>query len=730
MKKILLYLIINVFALGGLMAQVEIVQPTLRSDQKAFAIIIDQNTYLQTKDAVMAYKRAVEADGLPTYIVASNFSTPEEVKTEIINLYSSGQSLEGVVFIGEIPIVKIRNAQHMTTAFKMNEDTFPFEQSSVPSDRFYDDLHLTFDYLKQDETNALVHYYKLREDSPQELAPNLYSARIRYPKEKGGDPHQEISNYLYKVAQTKRDNVLDHFVAFTGAAYNSECLVAWTDDVKAYREDFPFLGQGTQHFKHLNFRMDPFMKYTLFEEMQRKEVDLMLLQKHGTPTQELIGYAPERMGIDALMESTRVDLYNRLRRAKTNNQNVDSLINVYTTNYKLAANFFDNLDNEEMRIQDSILRADEYISTADLNRLQTNPLYVILDACYNGSFDEDDNIAGSYIFNSGNTIAAQGNTRNVLQDRWTMNLAGLLSYGVRLGWVHNQNPSLEGHLIGDPTFHFANPSTTIDLNDALSARRSDAAFWRDLLKEDNPVYQSLALAQLGAGAHMTSESVLEYFVHSPYHTVRMQALNVLSTFSDAHFLSAVKAGLEDDYEMVARQSASYAAQIGDDSLLPIMAKVYVEDKSRKRVLYNLESRFQVFGREKFEDAMIQALAQSDRVEKDKEIAELRASLKVEAYFDRNFRTLMDANADLEDRVMNARSVRNYNYHDRVGSYLSLLSDKSQPDELRVVIAEALGWFNHSVKRTEIVNHMNQMVHDSSLSEDLRLELVQSLIRLK
>lgn len=729
MKKILLFLAINLFALSALMAQVEIVKPALQSNHKAFAIIIDQHTYAQTKDAVMAYKQAVEADGLPTYIVAADFTTPDQVKTEIEKLYASPQSLEGVVFIGEIPIVKIRNAQHMTTAFKMNEETFPFEQSSVPSDRFYDDFHLTFDYLKQDETNSLVHYYKLREDSPQELSPSIYSARIRYPKGRGGDPYQAISEYLYKVARTKRDNLLDHFVAYTGVAYNSECMVAWRDDVKAYREDFPFLGQSNKHFRQLNFRMDPFMKYPLFDEMQREEVDLMLIRKHGTPTKELIGYAPENKGLADLLESTRRDLYNRLRRAKSNGQNVDSLKNVYMTSYMLNADFFAKLEDESTRLQDSTIQADEYISTDDLKNLRTNPLYVILDACYNGSFDEDDYIAGSYIFNEGNTIAAQGNTRNVLQDKWTMDLTGLLSYGVRLGWVHNQNPTLEGHLIGDPTFHFARPSG-MDLNHALSSEAGNGALWKDLLAKDNPVYQSLALAQLAASGQVSSDVVGEYFANSPYHTVRMQALNVLSMYNDANFLNAVKAGLDDDYEMIARQSAIYAAKIGDDSLLPVMARVYVEDKSRMRVLYNLESRFQVFAKEKFKEAMIVALAQSDRVEKEKEIAELKESLAVQSYFERGFSDLMNAETDLEERLMQARSIRNYNYHDRVGSYLSLMEDKSQPEELRVILAEALGWFNHSVKRDEIVGRMKRMIEDSSLSVALRGELVQSLIRLQ
>ena len=51
-------------------------------------------------------------------------------------------------------------------------------------------------------------------------------------------------------------------------------------------------------------------------------------------------------------------------------------------------------------------------------------------------------------------MATQGNTVNVLQDRWTYELVGLLSHGVRVGQYNRLIASLEGHIIGDPAFRF------------------------------------------------------------------------------------------------------------------------------------------------------------------------------------------------------------------------------------------------------------------------------------
>ena len=102
-------------------AQVNIINP-VKTHPTSFAIFVDKETYDSTKDAIIAYRDAVELDGLSTYIVVNNWKNPEEVKSEIIKLYNSQPKLEGAVFIGNIPITMIRNGQHMASAFKMDED--------------------------------------------------------------------------------------------------------------------------------------------------------------------------------------------------------------------------------------------------------------------------------------------------------------------------------------------------------------------------------------------------------------------------------------------------------------------------------------------------------------------------------------------------------------------------------------------------------------------------------
>ena len=152
-----------------LQAKVAVEKP--RSKQPtAFAIVVDQATYDKTAPQIHAYRDVLEADGLSTYILRDNWQTPEQVREQLIALMrktAKRSPLEGVVFVGDIPIAMVRNAQHLTTAFKMDEDNFPMIQSSVPSDRYYDCPDLQFELIARDTTDRLLSYFNLACDSPQ-----------------------------------------------------------------------------------------------------------------------------------------------------------------------------------------------------------------------------------------------------------------------------------------------------------------------------------------------------------------------------------------------------------------------------------------------------------------------------------------------------------------------------------------------------------------------------------
>lgn len=731
MIKKLIYLTFLLPLAGN--AQTTVLKPSVKQPT-AFAIITDNQTYANTKDAMLQYKTAVEGDGLATYLVSGDWQNPDQVKQEIIKIYKECPSLEGLVLVGDVPVALVRNAQHMTTAFKMNEKAFPWDQSSVPTDRFYDDLNLKFEYLKQDSVNRQHFYYKLTEDSPQQLNPTFYSARIKYPEKKGGDKYAAIAAYLRKAAAAKADkgNQLDQVFSFNGGSYNSDCLVVWMDDEKAYKENFPLAFGRQMGFKHWNFRMDHPMKYRLFSELQRKDLDLFMFHEHGMPTGQLINNEMECTDFSSRYKMLKSTLYNAVM-GHAEKHDKDTMRIQMQEKRHVSEVFFKDLDNPEFWEKDSMHYADERIVTEDFmkRKLSTYPKVVMFDACYNGSFHENDYIAGHYIFNDGLTLVAQGNTRNVLQDRWTIEMIGLLSHGVRVGQYNKLIASLEGHLLGDPTFHFA-PIETNTLSADMTVRRDDKAYWQGLLDSPYADVQSLAMRMLADADTQKEFSplFLKKYQESNFNTVRMEAIKLLSRYQDANFIEALREGLNDAYEMVARQSAIYAGFVGDDSLLPVIVAALVDHNERLRVQMSANKALGLYPKEKVEKVIDAFYAKADRLNKTEEKARLLKSL--ERMFVQEAKThkaVMDTAAPEAERISAIRTVRNYTFHFHVDDYLSVIRDTNNPLEVRVVMAEALGWFTNSVQRPHILSELKAMQQSNALPEELNAEIGQTIKRL-
>ena len=146
-----------------------IVEKPARAWPTSFAILVDLETYKAAGDALKAYKAAVEEDGLSAHLIADAWKSPEQVREVIALLHRAPPPLEGVALVGRIPVAMIRDAQHLTSAFKMNQKRYPFRRSSVPSDRFYEDPDLSFTFLKKDPENPTLFYYSLAPDSPQRI---------------------------------------------------------------------------------------------------------------------------------------------------------------------------------------------------------------------------------------------------------------------------------------------------------------------------------------------------------------------------------------------------------------------------------------------------------------------------------------------------------------------------------------------------------------------------------
>ena len=91
--------------------------------RNGFAIVIDSVSYQEARPEVDAYARAIERlHGLKVYTVIDRWQVPDSIRATLKHLHEQkSEPIVGTVFVGDIPIVMVRDAQHLTSAFKMNQ---------------------------------------------------------------------------------------------------------------------------------------------------------------------------------------------------------------------------------------------------------------------------------------------------------------------------------------------------------------------------------------------------------------------------------------------------------------------------------------------------------------------------------------------------------------------------------------------------------------------------------
>ena len=83
------------------------------------AIVVDQKSYDEAKSEIDAYRTSIEKEGLGTYLLIDDWKRPEPIREQLVKLHENEKTpLEGCVFIGDIPIPMIRDAHHLSSAFK------------------------------------------------------------------------------------------------------------------------------------------------------------------------------------------------------------------------------------------------------------------------------------------------------------------------------------------------------------------------------------------------------------------------------------------------------------------------------------------------------------------------------------------------------------------------------------------------------------------------------------
>ena len=728
MKKIIAFASFALILSQGLTAQT-IIKPSIKT-KTTFAIVTDSKSYEQAKNEIEAYRTSVENEGLGTYLLIDDWKSPQPIRELLIRLHEDKKApLEGCVFVGDIPIPMLRDTQHLCSAFKMNP-SMPWHRSSVPSDRYYDDFDLKFDYLKQDSIYTDYHYLSLRADGSQYLSPDIYSGRIRPLRAEGMDKYQLLRDYLKKiVAEKQQNNVLDQLTMARGHGYNSEDPLAWSGEQLALREQFPQLFLPGNKVKFYDFVFQFPTKLLYLNEIQREDLDVMLFHHHGgTDAQYINGY---QVPTNVLANIESIKLYIRSKvPGRAEKVGREQAIAEFAKQYNIPESWCAEAFDTNKQKLDSIYHYHMDIHMEEIHQLRPNARFVMFDACFNGSFHLDDYLAGSYIFNPGKTIATLACSVNSIQDKWPDEFIGLMAAGMRVGQFARLTCFLENHLIGDPTFRFTpNVNTSFDINKALVLEEENVVFWKKQLSSPLADMQALALRKLSDADYKNIVPLLEesYF-HSPFFMVRLEALRLLVLNHPTQSVNVIKAALNDSYELIRRYAGEYVEKNASPELLPAWIEAYLERAHEKRLRFKIMGGLDAFP---YADTQAEIKKQASKLnlyDRTHVNDILEALPRQEKSMEADIETITNPNSKASYVRRDLRTFRN---HPTGGKPLEMLlafvKDESRPIDQRIIAAEVLGWYNLYHDKATIVASLKET---KANDEALKNEIQKSIARLE
>ncbi len=709
---------------------------TADAARHGFAIFVDSISHSRVSAELDAYARSVDRQGLISEIVVVTPQvTPDSLRSVIRTMASRKQSpIEGMVFVGDIPIPMLLDTQHFTSAFKVVQNMKRPERSACPSDRFYDDLSLKFDFVSRDDKKPLLYYYSLRPDSPQQCAPTLYSGRIKSMDFYGKDRYENLRDYLRKVVRVKeRAERLDRMFLFSGSGYNSESPIARQDEKMSFMEQFPWMRRQASSLDYLDHKHTTFAKYTLMSYMQQPDLSLALLHHHGSPVKEYINRYPDTRSTRDQLEGAKSFFRSKIRNAVESGTPLDSACAYYVREYDVPRHWFDTVMDSASIAADSVYNERLDLHLHDFDRYRPNARVVMLDACFNGSFNNDVYLAGAYVFGEGDCVSVIANSVNSLQDKWCDKSIGMLGLGMRVGNMVKYNPYLESHILGDPTFAFAPADDRLgfDINTALV--EAPASFWKKQLRSPYPAMQAMAMEKLTDMQAITPGQLLDIFTSSPFGVTRFAALmNLSESPGSPEFVESLRLGLNDSYELVRRFSAILAGKNGSPQLIPAVIAAYANSLKGERVNFQLQNAMQLFDyrslidelesqrpyRHSYDEAEMMTQARNN-------IADRFSSKRYDADIER----LASDNPDMREVKSFVRQLRNNPLHPSADKLLAYL-DKCPDEALSVSLAEALGWFDYSYRAPEIARRLAEVAADPARPRRLRDEAAKSVARLK
>lgn len=683
------------------------------AQRKGFAIVVDPASQREAATELNGYIDALEqVQHYRVYTVVDRWGVPDSIRQQLLQLYQRQQEpIVGAVFIGDIPVPMIRDAQFLTSAFKMSQKQ-PWADSSVPSDRYYDDFGLAFRFLKRDSLKPHLFYYSLTHEGRQQLHPALFTGRIRPTDAGGTSRYEKLRQYLRKATDAKlHPEPLQSVFVYTGSGSLNESRVAHIDEQQSLREHFPQLVRRPGAFSYMDYGDAPFIKRKLMNEMMRPDLSIGIMHHHGDYDTQYLTHYPKPSGTEQALAYLLYTYRDRLRRAIRYDQDVDSIRQMLTRRDQLPEAWLKDEPTPLSQHLDSLMEDSLNLTLKDFRHYGYRPncRVAVYDACYNGAFHNDDCIANEYIFQPGKTIAGLGGTVNVLQDKWPDRYIGLLAHGLNVGELNRLQPELEMHVVGDPTYTFLDEG-----GDGLTADEQALA----LLSNDSPT---------------GDDQLLDLLRTSPYALVRLQAFMLLQQRNSPLLVDAIEAASLDNCELLQRFSVNAMQKCGHPRLARTLARLIASNNTSARVAFNAMEVVQFFPEKAITEAVSQALDSiRPYVTWPDEYVEHRTQA-VAKYAGRWADEIADMCAG---KMTERRALRQADMlkiylapwlAPDVARYTASIADMP---ELQVQLLSSLGWHRLGYRHQEVIGLLEPMTRDPRLPEAVRNEAVKTVKRLK
>ena len=166
------------------------IRPSVKHPSTTFVIFADIQTYNACKNEIGEYRKALEKEGLGTFIYASDWKRPEQVKGYIYSVNADVAPLEGVLFVGNVPQVKVKGAGHLAS-----EPSCFNAEDCILSDRFYDDFNLNFIFCGNDPSDGSF-VYELSSRGRQDISCDIYSSRIYLQAGQESDQYEAVKKTI------------------------------------------------------------------------------------------------------------------------------------------------------------------------------------------------------------------------------------------------------------------------------------------------------------------------------------------------------------------------------------------------------------------------------------------------------------------------------------------------------------------------------------------------------